>query len=354
MIKNPSLEKIKFSDIELSDPFFESLKEDYQGFDEWFQKKSDMNDELYVTKNNDTLTGILYLKIEDEEHLDITPTLPRNRRLKIGTLKIDSHGTNLGQYYINTILHKALYQKIEEVYVTIFPKHEGLIKLVERYGFTYHGTKDSPSGIENVYIKALSENYNNIFFDYPRFKTTNNIYLLSITPKYHTRLFGDSILKTENPEELLQDISHTNSIHKVYVCAMEGVTDLNQGDILVIYRTAEQGKGAFFNSVATSICVVGEYKNMYSYPNENDMVRDIERYSVFTADELREFYHSRRYPYIIKMLYNVPLKKRITMQKLIEDCGLSHSGYWGFRNLTEKQLDNILRLGEVDENFIIN
>ena len=354
MTKNPSLEKMKFSDIELSDSFFDSLKEDYQGFDEWFQKKSDINDELYVTKNNDTLTGVLYLKIEDEEHLDIIPTLPKKKRLKIGTLKIDSHGTNLGQYYINTILHEALYQKFEEVYITIFPKHEGLIKLVERYGFIYHGTKDSTSGVENVYIKILSKNYNNIFLDYPRFKTSNNIYLLGIMPKFHTRLFVDSILKTENPEELLQDISHMNSIHKVYICAMKGVPSLKQGDILVIYRTAEPGKEAFFNSVATSICVVGEYKNMYSYPNVNDMVRDIERYSVFDANELRDFYQHGRYPHIIKMLYNVPLRKRITMQKLMDDCGLAHSEYWGFRKLTEKQLDNILRLGEVDENFIIN
>ena len=354
MINNPSLEKTKFSDIKLSDSFFDSLKEDYQGFDEWFQKKSHTNDELYITKNDNTLTGVLYLKTEDEEHLDITPSLPKKKRLKVGTLKIDAHGTNLGQYYISTILHEALYQKFEEVYITIFPKHERLIKLVEGYGFIYHGTKDSLSGVENVYIKTLFTDYNNIFSDYPRFKTSNNIYLLGIIPEFHTRLFGDSILKTENPDELLQDISHTNSINKVYICAMKGVPILKQGDILVIYRTAEPGKAAAFNSVATSICVVSEYKDMYSYPNENDMVRDIERYSVFEADELSKFYQHRRYPHIIKMLYNIPLKKRITMQKLMENCGLSRSEYWGFRKLTKEQFDNILKLGEVDENFIIN
>ena len=80
MINNPSLEKTKFSDIKLSDSFFDSLKEDYQGFDEWFQKKSHTNDELYITKNDNTLTGVLYLKTENEEHLDITPSLPKKKR----------------------------------------------------------------------------------------------------------------------------------------------------------------------------------------------------------------------------------------------------------------------------------
>lgn len=28
-----------FKDIDLSDPFFDSLKEDYPGFSEWFEKK---------------------------------------------------------------------------------------------------------------------------------------------------------------------------------------------------------------------------------------------------------------------------------------------------------------------------
>lgn len=47
-------------------------------------------------------------------------------------------------------------------------------------------------------------------------------YLLSIYPKYHSIMFPDSILTTEN-KNIITDVSYTNSIHKIYVCAMEQV-----------------------------------------------------------------------------------------------------------------------------------
>ena len=41
-----NVQKLKFGKINLDDPFFDSLKEDYPGFDKWFIKKYD--DEAYI------------------------------------------------------------------------------------------------------------------------------------------------------------------------------------------------------------------------------------------------------------------------------------------------------------------
>ena len=54
-------------------------------------------------------------------------------------------------------------------------------------------------------------------------------------------MFPDSILKNEK-EEILKDISFTNSIYKVYICRMHQAKVLKKGDILVVYRTND-GKG---------------------------------------------------------------------------------------------------------------
>lgn len=59
-----------------------------------------------------------------------------------------------------------------------------------------------------------------------------------IYPKYHSIMFPDSILTTEN-KNIITDVSYTNSIHKIYVCTMEQVENLKYGDIVVLYRTAE-------------------------------------------------------------------------------------------------------------------
>ena len=42
---------------------------------------------------------------------------------------------------------------------------------------------------------------------------------------------------------------------------MNGMENIKKNDIILIYRTAEDGKSAHYNSVITSLCVIEEYKN---------------------------------------------------------------------------------------------
>jgi len=50
---------------------------------------------------------------------------------------------------------------------------------------------------------------------------------LAVKPKYHSRLFPDSILKTED-STIAKDISYTNSIHKIYIAAMNGMENIKK------------------------------------------------------------------------------------------------------------------------------
>nr|DAZ36898.1 MAG TPA: hypothetical protein [Caudoviricetes sp.] len=54
-------------------------------------------------------------------------------------------------------------------------------------------------------------------------------------------MFPDSILTTED-KNIIKDVSYTNSIHKIYICSMDAVQKLKYGDIVVLYRTAENSK----------------------------------------------------------------------------------------------------------------
>lgn len=57
------IKKKTFYDINLNDKFFDSLKEDYNTFIDWFNRK--LNEPVYVVydKNNE-LQGFLYIKNE--------------------------------------------------------------------------------------------------------------------------------------------------------------------------------------------------------------------------------------------------------------------------------------------------
>ena len=49
-----------FGNIQLADPFFDSLRDDYPGFDKWFKKKSE--ERAYITYNDGRVLSFLYLK----------------------------------------------------------------------------------------------------------------------------------------------------------------------------------------------------------------------------------------------------------------------------------------------------
>lgn len=344
----------QFSSINLQDSFFNSLKEDYSGFIDWFTRKSRAGDYAFVQYNDDgNLQGFLYLKDEcgviDDK---ITPLMQPKRRLKVGTFKIDAHNTRLGEKFIKKIMDRAIYDGFEEAYVTIYPKHNRLIDLLKKYGFKDYGKKQK----ELVLLKDFSVCTGNMLFDYPLIQPKNHRkFLLSIYPKFHTPLFSDSILKNEvrNSEDLVKDISFSNSIHKIYICFMPKTANLRKGDLLAIYRTNDGIGFARYRSVVTSICQVEEVKTKVDFTSIEDYLRYCSSYSIFTKDDLRMWYRKESLV-VIKMTYNVALAKRITRGMLLDEAEISPTLYWGFFQLTDNQFDYILKKGNVNENFIID
>ncbi|TLU75376.1 N-acetyltransferase [Mannheimia varigena] len=345
----------KFKNINLDDPFFDSLKDDYKEFTDWFNKKKNNDDGAFVFINSQgLLDGFLYLKDEVEELNDVTPKQPSKRRLKIGTLKINPHGTRLGERFIKKVFDISLVRNIDEIYVTLFEKHTALLNLFQKYGFETRANKLTPNGCELVLFKNISKITGDIVKDYPNTPEVSNRYLISLYPQWHSRLLPDSILKNEDPVLLIKDTSHTNSIHKIYLTSMKGTEYLKAGDTLVIYRTATAGSSAEYSSVATSICVVEEVRNINDFKTLNDFLKYTFSYSIFSEEELIDFFNSKKYPVIIRFTYNIALNKRIIRKSLIENVGIIRNQYWGFIKLTEQQYRDILSRGEVSENLAVH
>lgn len=348
------LEIKKFSSISLVDPFFDSLKKDYKGFEDWFKGKANKDDSAFVLYDkNNNLQGFLYLKDESEEIDEtIVPPMKKKKRLKVGTFKIDAHNTRLGERFIKKIMDKGIYEGYEEAYVTVFPKQDKLILLLKTYGFKEYGTK----GDEQVLVKDFTTCEGDLLKDYPLIQTKGKRkFLLSIYPLFHTPLFSDSILKNEvrNSEDLVKDVSFSNSIHKIYICFMPKTANLRKGDLLAIYRTNDGMGLARYRSVVTSICQVEEVKTKVDFTSIEDYLHYCSSYSIFTMDDLRMWYRKDSLV-VIKMTYNVALAKRITRGMLLDEAGISPTLYWGFFQLTDNQFEYILKKGNVNENFIID
>ncbi len=338
-----------FAEINLQDSFFQSLRADYPGFDEWFKRKS--NQDAFVQYVDEKLVGFLYLKVEKLCVEDVTPPIYADRILKVGTFKIDAHGTKMGEQFIKIIMDYASNEKVDVCYVTIYEKHKTLIDLVQQFGFELYGTKGEGEYIENVYLKRMNIITGDIKKDFPLVDCgTVKKYLLSIYPKYHSVMFPDSILTTEN-KNIITDVSYTNSIQKVYVCSMGQVESLKYGDIVIIYRTAEYGRSAEYSAVATSVCVVEEVKKQDEFLSFEEFYNYVSKYSVFDKNDLR-YWFNRGECKAIKMTYNAAMKKRIVRHDLIEEIGLERNQYWGFFELTNEQFQKIVHRGEVNKIFV--
>lgn len=349
MIETIQLEK--FSTVDLSDEFFDSLKSDYPGFEEWFKRKSDAGEEAYVQRDEfDQVQAFLYLKIEEGAVEDVTPILPPKRRLKIGTFKVNGHNTRVGERFFKKAFDYAIANNVEEIYVTIFDRamQKPLIDKIKTFGFVEHGRK----GEELVFVKSLHNDWKNVEKDYPLIhRQGRKKYVLGIYPKFHSLIFPDSSVLGER-YDVMADVSHANSIHKVYVSFIPKTALLKRGDIVLTYRTTDIPGRAWFRSVVTSICVVEEVKGRDQFANADEFVRYAKTYSVFSEAQLREYFRNPKMV-IIKMTYNLPLAKRINNASLIADVHVTPD-YWGFFKISDEQFDNIVKLGECNENYFID
>ena len=77
-----------FNKIDISDVFFDSLKDDYPEFLDWFQRKCNANENALVFNDDEGIGAFVYLKRENEKIELENEILPVVSRLKIGTMRL--------------------------------------------------------------------------------------------------------------------------------------------------------------------------------------------------------------------------------------------------------------------------
>jgi len=357
-----SVQKSYFGNENINDPFFDSFKKDYPEFETWFREKA--NETIYISKNeNNNILTFLYLKVENqnENYNDIEPIFQPKKRMKIGTFKVALNGFRLGERFLKIVFDNALRQKVEEIYVTIFDRRNEqrrLINLLEDWGFTKWGNKKSTGEIVMVrdFEKRFNKSNPKLTYPYISLNEQNRIFIVPIRPEYHTELFPDSILSTESPDDFKEDKPHRNAISKVYI-SRSIERNVNKGDILLFYRTAEKDKPAYHSAVVTTIGIVEE--KIENIKDEQDFILKCRKRSVFGDNELREWwnYYPNYRPFIINFLhvYSFKLGERINRAKLLELGVLTgeENELRGLRNILKENFLKVIKEAQIDESFII-
>lgn len=351
-----SVRQVYFGSINLRDPFFDSFREDYPGFDRWFNQKA--NEVAYVcTADDGSIVAFLYLKREGrgENYSDITPVFQSASRLKIGTFKVVSNGFKIGERFLKIVFDNALNFTVDEIYVTIFsrrPEQARLIGLLEDWGFRHHGQKHSSSGAEEVYVRNFRPHFDpaDPRRSYPYISASARKFIVPIYPEYHTELLPDSILRTEDAADYEDNRPNRNAISKVYVSRSQE-RNLRRGDIIVFYRTKSDGP-AYYTSVATTLGIV--LNVITGIKTLDEFVRACRKRSVFTDAELARHwnYNKVNRPFVVNFLYVYSLPKRPNLKALLDRDVITEAPR-GFEQLTDTGFRTLLEISNADDRIVV-
>lgn len=296
-----------FSDLDINDPFFDSLKADYEEFPTWFAKKSSSGAQALVSIDDVGVSSFLYLKEENEDVELQEAVLHAEPRIKIGTFKLSERtsGNRQGEGTLGIALWRWQQMKVNQIYVTIFEKHDVLIRLFEKYGFILagHNTRG-----ELVYVKDRrnidwSDAYKAFPFIHRGF---GHAFLLPIDDVFHDQLFPYSGLYRNGLE--VEEIAAGNGMSKVFIGSPFQRVSYEVGKPILVYRIHTGTQKKTYASCITSFCTIqgvtwvktgGMIKK--SFDDFKTLVRNK---AVFTEQELREIYDNKRNIVVLELAYN--------------------------------------------------
>jgi hypothetical protein len=251
IITPPALKSELVSNLDYSDPIFDSLKEEYNPeFERWFKKISEQERNSWVYYRTDGHIGALLIyKFEDESIDDSKPSLPKKRRLKIATLKVTYNGYKIGELFIKMAVDASVRKGINEIYLTHFTKPpDRLVELISEYGFKKVATKDNG---EDIFVKKLNALYHEELEDYspieisrifyPSFYDGDDVkkFVVPIQPAYHSKLFTDfPNRQTTLFEHSGEFIVEGNTIKKAYL-SHSNIKRIGPGDLILFYRSED-------------------------------------------------------------------------------------------------------------------
>ncbi len=308
----PFISEVKAYEIDRTATIFDTLREDYRDFDNWFEEKcAKEHRDCWVVVVGTEIAGILILKIEDQNNTDARS--PGNKILKICTFKMqpEYRGEKFGEQLLKKALWHAQTNRFDNIYLTAFDKQTALISLLERFGFrkTYTNT-----GGESVFEKSMI--YANIEVPdgsdileldraiYPRVVDIPSVrkFLVPILPDYHKVLFPEIAYAKPLPlfgnhrrEDLITSTGKSNrtpgnTIRKIYLCRSPN-TNLRPGDIILFYQSKD-------DDFANSQCVttLGIVESVHEFSDVESLSTHVARRSVFSREELDAMFQARRTP----------------------------------------------------------
>lgn len=247
----PGITKKLLHEFDVSLPFFDSLREGYDGFNEWYLKAAMSRREAWCAINASELCAICIFKIEENVALTDAGDIIPGRILKLCTFKVDAsiRGRKVGERLLFSAFKYAVAQNVDWIYLHVFgEEHDKLTQLCIDYGFKFIGKY---KGKDDVYLKAMKPvaghasvnalEYAVSYYPYYRDDPHIRKFIIPIQRYYHEDLFPDI---SDSARGLFRDAigsysPQSNTIKKAYICH-SSIKKIRPGDLLYFFRTQDR------------------------------------------------------------------------------------------------------------------
>ncbi|MBU2830093.1 GNAT family N-acetyltransferase [Acidithiobacillus ferriphilus] len=327
----------------LQSPFFDSIRDDYDGFDDWFSRKAREGRHAWVyrdTEGKDISAICIYTVQTGVRITDAGDFLPGDA-LKLSTFKVGEavRGRKIGELFLRAAFQYATRHRCGWIFLHVKPEKQAhLTEMIEDFGFQYFGIYKGDS----VYVKdhpvdapnPLKNPFEYVRRYYPQYMSGPSVqkFLVPILPKYHDILFPDwrdpvNGLPAGNPQRHVG-----NAIKLAYLCHAQS-RQPRIGDIVLFYRTHNE-------RVVTSVGVIERYSSSTS---SAEIAQLVSRRTVYSLEEIESMAQSETKVMLFRLIEH--LENPMTYVTL-KQLGVVNGPIQSITKISDGSFSRIIRSGQ--------
>jgi GNAT superfamily N-acetyltransferase len=303
----------------LTTDFFDSLREGYDGFDEWFRRAAREDRRAWVYRDEDGILAALCIyKIQSDEIINNAQERLFGAALKLCTFKVGEkvRGRKIGELFLKAAFRYATENACENLLIHAnAERHDYLIRLLVDFGFEERGTYSGDLVLVKRHPHTAPEIQNLAPLDYarryfPHFRRDNTVqkFIIPILPQYHETLFPD--YRPQQGRLFNEQNSVGNAIKLAYLCHSP-TNAINPGDILLFYRTHDEKS-------VTTLGIVDKFKVLQ---DAAEIASLVSRRTVYNREEIEVMAHKKTKVILFRSVEHFPLL--VNYAQLQRDCGIA-------------------------------
>ncbi|WP_447985585.1 GNAT family N-acetyltransferase [Nitrospira sp. Nam74] len=331
----PSIEEVELHRIDLTHTFFDSLRQGYDGFDDWYKDKARLGRTAWVYWDDSGNPGaVLIFKEEQDAIITDDNRALRGKVLKLCTFKVAEHvrGRKLGELLLKAAFRYGSSNGIESIYITMTAgKHDYLEDLCKDFGFTPFGSYKGDS----VFVKAHPISPPNVILPpleyhtryYPHFLCGEKVskYLVPIQPEFHAMLFPDAQVQSM----LFVASTAGHAIKQAYLCHAN-IGTIRSGDVLFFYRSKD----------VQAITSVGIVELVEEHAEQDKILQLVSKRTVYSYEEIASMAGRKTKVILFRLAVHLPIAIPYSWLK---DQGVVNGPIQTIRGITHDSFKKIFR-----------